>query len=805
MKMNPWLIVASALALVPSVGQAGSAPPVSNRSDEAYQAKKTPAEEKFRAGTTETEPDRDSAEVRREWMRQRMGGDLGTDFNQGLLQQALQEQARYPLQTAGAAGAPGMPTWVNIGPTRANWLQNGLVVTVTDSGRARTILPHPTNPDTVYFLSSSGGLWRTDDFTHPKPAWRPLTDGLISTSGGSVAFGANPSTLYLGTGDPFDFPSSVRGIMYKTTDGGATWSPAQALGATLIADVKVDASGSSDVVLVGTDFGLFRSANSGASYAAVVSGGLNSDSIVWSLAKTSAGWLAAAENVFTGVGTIYVSTDKGATWAPIPNPGASYSGAGRTTLGVGASGDPVVYAYAADTGDSQQLDLFRSADGGLSWTALHVTGKVPTNPSPDQTDMNLMGGQAFYNQLVLVNPSDPTRNTVYLGGQLASARTRDGGATWTLLSDWLAQAGLPYVHADFHAAAYSRIGGTETLFFGSDGGLFISTDGGNRWSDAKNEGLVTHLIYALSSNPKNSDRTLIGLQDNGSRYRHPNSTSYSQVLGGDGFGTGWSQATDGVSLASVYFGFIVRNDKNPPNTQAKWGVGWIGIDQNDMSFFTPMTTPTPTVDPAGLVFYTFSHHKVYKTTNGALSWQQIGQAGVGGLPVSALLRDTIHGLGVSPVDGNRIGLAGSSGRVFLTSDGGATWTTSLPVLTVPTYASFNANVAFASNSVLYVASEAAAASGTKIVKSVNGGATWTAADSGLPKVPVLKIQIDPRNANTLYAGTYLGIYRSTDAGATWTKYGNGLPNVAVSDLYMPPDGSFLRIATYGRGVWEVRF
>ena len=61
MKMNPWLIVASALALVPSVGQAGSAPPVANRSDEAYQAKKTAAEEKFRAGTTETEPDRDSS------------------------------------------------------------------------------------------------------------------------------------------------------------------------------------------------------------------------------------------------------------------------------------------------------------------------------------------------------------------------------------------------------------------------------------------------------------------------------------------------------------------------------------------------------------------------------------------------------------------------------------------------------------------------------------------------------------------------------------------------------------------------
>jgi len=807
MRVSSWTIaVAALLATTPVPLRA--APPVDNRSDQAYQAKRTPEEDRFRAGTSQTEPDGDSAKVRREWMRQRMGGDLGADFKEGLLQQAKQEQARYPLQGAGAAGAAGMPTWVSIGPTRANWLQNGVVVPAIDSGRARTILPHPTNPDIVYFLSSGGGLWRADNFTQPGPTWRPLTDGLFSTSGGSVAFGGSASTLYLGLGDPFDFPTSIKGVMYKTSDGGTTWSAGQdLLGATIITDVKVDASGTKEVVLVGTDFGLFRSADGGSTYARVASGPNKpfENSIVWSLAKTSAGWLAAAENFLTGQGALFVSTDKGATWSAIPNAGNAYAGAGRTTLGVAVGGDAVVYAFAADTGDNVQLDLFRSTDGGLDWTALNITGKTPTNPSFYQPDMNLMGGQAFYNHMVLVNPSDPARNTVYLGGQLASARTRDGGATWTLLSDWLGTSGLPYVHADFHAAAYSRFGGTATLFFGTDGGLFVSTDDGTRWNDGKNEGLVTHLIYALSSNPKQSDRTVIGLQDNGSRYRHPNSTSYSQMLGGDGFGTGWSQATDGVSLASVYFGFILRNDKNPPNTQFKWDVGFIGIDQNDASFFTPVTTPTATVDPGGVIFYTFTHHKVYKTTNGALSWQQIGLAGQGGLPASAFFRDVVHGLGVSPVDGNRIGLAGTGGRVFLTRDGGASWTTASLNALVPGFASFTANVAFANNEVVYVTSENPAASGVKVVKSIDGGLTWAAADSGLPRVPVQKIQVDPRSATTLYAATYLGVYRSTNAGASWQKFGNGLPNVVVTDLYMPPDGSFLRIATYGRGVWEVRF
>src|SRR5215510_3821285 len=71
-------------------------------------------------------------------------------------------------------------------------------------GRVRTILPHPTDPDTLYLLTSGGGLWKTTTFTHTNPHWEAKTDALISTSGGSVAFGRNPETLYLGIGDPFD-------------------------------------------------------------------------------------------------------------------------------------------------------------------------------------------------------------------------------------------------------------------------------------------------------------------------------------------------------------------------------------------------------------------------------------------------------------------------------------------------------------------------------------------------------------------------------------------------------------------------
>jgi photosystem II stability/assembly factor-like uncharacterized protein len=120
---------------------------------------------------------------------------------------------------------------------------------------------------------------------------------------------------------------------------------------------------------------------------------------------------------------------------------------------------------------------------------------------------------------------------------------------------------------------------------------------------------------------------------------------------------------------------------------------------------------------------------------------------------------------------------------------------------------FNATLAYANNTKLYVGNEAPIGTAVRVIKSLDGGATWTVASTGLPPVPVTKLIVSPRDpsGNTVYAGTWLGVYETTDGGASWHLYGNGLPMVVVSDLYMPTDGSYLRVSTYGRGVWESRF
>jgi photosystem II stability/assembly factor-like uncharacterized protein len=91
-----------------------------------------------------------------------------------------------------------------------------------------------------------------------------------------------------------------------------------------------------------------------------------------------------------------------------------------------------------------------------------------------------------------------------------------------------------------------------------------------------------------------------------------------------------------------------------------------------------------------------------------------------------------------------------------------------------------------------------------VIKSADGGNTWAAAATGLPNVPITKLLVSPKDPNTVFAATWIGVYRTLDGGASWSRYGAGLPYAVISDLYMPPDGSFLRASSYGRGVWEVR-
>ncbi len=454
-------------------------------------------------------------------------------------------------------------------------------------------------------------------------------------------------------------------------------------------DTTQGTSDASDIVLVGTDVGLYRSTNGGASYSylSVDPGfeaflaGFGYFPEDWSLVRSSTGWLVSraywtvCSNCFEFT-VVYFSTDQGATWNYIQDTGdlGFNFNTGRTTLTAGGPNNSVVYALSALYDGSDQQDIYKSTDGGQNFTALGVNAKVPTNPTVYNPNMNLMHGQAWYNQMILADPTDSTGNTLYAGGNYSSAVSRDGGNTWTLLTNWLgnmaanffgAPLQLPYAHADFHCAAISTASGKKRIFFGNDGGVFYSDDNGKSWNDNGNTGLVTSLIYTLNVGTQHTDDTLVGTQDNGTLFR-VNGTSYTGSIGGDGFGTGWSQANNDVSMGSLYFLDIRRWLKNPPNNQAKYDVllntsNLAGPPPNypwyfDSYFVTPIATPTALADPTGHVFYTNTAHYLLKTVNGGDFWTPVWTS-----PGARFIRAVSFGVGLGPSDLNHIGLAGGGG------------------------------------------------------------------------------------------------------------------------------------------------
>ena len=699
-----------------------------------------------------------------------------------------------------------------------------LPATFATFGRARTILPHPTDPNIVYFLTSGGGLWRTNNWTSANTTWSVLTDDLPTTGGGAVAFGRNPNTLYLGLGDPYD-QILVGGSIVKSKNGAqlvvaddrtrkrrfpyatSRWTPAQHRHR-----------------FRSSDDGLFRSGDEGNTYAAVPTfAGMS----VWSIAQTSAGWLVSAQpcaaaNVGLqcgGATTLYLSTNRGATWAPITNAGNVFTANGRTTLGVAVPGDAVVYAYSSTVGDGAMRDVYRSADGGQTWTANSVNStKIPTNPvAGSMPDMNICHAQCWYNQSVAVDPRDPNRNTVWIGGDLGTAQTTNGGGSWTIKTWWLYSQvpTLTYAHADNHAAVV-KMTGTPTVILGNDGGLNISTDDGATFSSDKNNGLTTHLYYTVAGNAQFPNVVIGGLQDNGTRLRTDNGTIHNQVIGGDGMGAAYSQANTNTVLGSSQgSGMRTNLSNNPPEVFQNWAAATSGLSDVGFGFFTAIIPAPANLDTTGRVFFHFSNARVWRSNNGGLSWNLIGSA-VGvpspGLPAARRFRSSPYNLGVSPGDLNRIAVGAGGGFLDITTDGGAHWTDLNLIALVPGYQGFVTNVTWQDNQNLWITSVAQATGSARVIKAsiANPGDSWSTAtysvmQSGLPDLPVTRVYFDPRDTtrNTIYAATHVGIYRSVDGGASWNPYGTGLPNVRVNDIYMPPDGGFIRIATYGRGIYEL--
>lgn len=760
----------------------------------------------------------DRADGRRDWNLYWFGGRATPEYLDQKAELAGREARRWAHTLPGPVGrplpamAPATPGWVNLGPT-ANMTSTSYPD--IDNGRPVAIVPHPTVPTTLFLATSGGGVFKCENADPAGTAdwiWTPITDALpASGASGNVSVGAlavspaDANTLYLGLGDAFD--AEGRGF-YKSTDGGASWVAATGLGnATRVAAIlPLDANR----ILVGTNSGLKISTDGGATFTAA-SGDLATGQI-WTVKKLTATRLIASREASTAGGTIYYSSDAGATWTAATLSGVTTPG--RITLGTGNSTD-IAWGMCENTSSSTiYRGLLKTTDGGATWSFVAAPTATGGLFQGIGNQMTSDGSQSWYNHGFAVDPNDI--NKVFMGANLAFYRTTDGGANWTQMTHWYAHRSV-YAHADFHCSAWSADG--KTLYVGNDGGLMVvrdpyrtpvPTSSSSVPSDVtfidnrRNKGLASHLIYNIGSTiaatPADSrHRISLGMQDNGTRVRQVDGTMegsgiFEDRIGGDGFGTVIHQENGNLMLGSIYYTRIFKSTDGGTSEFLSSSSGILESNDSNNAPFAPKLALGAASEPNTV--YTFVNTKVYKSPDFGGTWTALNMGGFTGV---------VRNVGASRSNTQAVAFAASGGRFFVTYDGGANWTNSGDVTGGTSYTSY---VWFDTENpqTLYGATVALNATKSHLFKSTNGGVNWAPIDvsNGFPfGIPVHVIQNQPGNSNLLYAGTDFGVYRSTNGGSSWERFGTGLPMVAVRDLYVAPDGSFVRAATYGRGVWEI--
>ncbi|MBL0312832.1 MAG: hypothetical protein IPP78_08975 [Holophagaceae bacterium] len=789
-------------------------------------------------------PEKDDPQARLDATRAWFGGDPSPEYLDAKKEVAKEVLRKFdwsfPGYQATGRAIPAVPgsnlTWTNIGPFGGSSYYAPTGGGDVDSGRLaiQGILTHPTNPQILYIGTAGGGVWKTinaDLLAAGDWTWTCITDNLpVATGTGNCAVGAiamspvDPETIYLGLGDAF--AAQGRGI-YKSTNGGSTWAELGALGNTtfITSILPLDAN----VVLVGGSDGIWRSTNGGASFNQL-SG--SAGKWTWSMARLSAQDLVLSlTDAGYANGKIYYSSDSGLNFTVATGNTQS----GRITLATSPASSTAVWgieqdASAPSNGTKFFTGVLKSIDKGATWSYVpapvasgSLFQSVGSFPDGD-------GGQAFYDHLISVDPLDA--NKLIVGSNLSLYRTQNGGVGWEQLTHWVA-SGRVYAHADFHTATWSKTG-TKVLFFGNDGGLSILRDpyrtpipstasvpnsvfGSQVASDPtfldsrRSKGIATHLVYSLGSTTAANSRwrVSIGLQDNATRIRASSgSTLFNNNIqtSGDGFGTIMHLVDGNKIIGSGPNTYLYRSTDG--------GNSFTAIAMLDNPLTDPQKAPFLTrivqglSDPTGDLIFTATNRKLWGSLDFGTTWFNVLN-NIG-------FTNNIRHIASSKSSSNALAVVTSGGTGAITPNAGSTWQNfgAFPGISspegpisdngynAPSYVWFDTSNA----NTLYVASASFTFNASHLWKSTNQGQNWTALDgggSGFPAGPVHVIQNDPTNPSTLLAGTDYGLFSSSNGGTTWTRYGQGLPMVAVRDLYIAPDGKFIRAATFGRGVWEI--
>ena len=249
-------------------------------------------------------------------------------------------------------------------------------------GRTRAILIHPTTPTTMWIAGVAGGIWKSTD---GGGTWTPKADLLVNIAVNSMMLDPrNPDILYAGTGEGYFNGDAVRGAgILKSTDGGETWAQLASTTTTDFFYVQkiVMSKGSSQRLYAATRTGVFRSLDGGGAWTKVLDGTARNGCMDLAIQTDRAlAMVFASCGTFTQ-GAIFRALDTSGTqtWTSVFSP----LNMGRTSLALAPSNQNIIYAMSSSNASGTFLDgllgVFRSTTSGSSgsWTT-QVSNTSPT-------------------------------------------------------------------------------------------------------------------------------------------------------------------------------------------------------------------------------------------------------------------------------------------------------------------------------------------------------------------------------------------------------------------------------------------